>query len=189
MFPSDLPPSLHETVSCSVMAAARYGIPPSIMLAVADKEAGAPGLWKKNGNGTSDIGPMQLNTAYLATLAKYGITPEAAAAPGCYPYDLAAWRLRRHLQLDQGDVWTRAANYHSRTPRHNAAYRLDLIARSARWTTWLEHCTSGYCAGGAIAPQYRATGKSAPAVPPGRQLQVTSSPGYVPRKITAAPTP
>lgn len=55
-----------------------------------------------------------------------------------YPYLLAAWRIRGHLRKDAGDVWTRAANYHSRTPTFNARYRADLIRRAVRWTTWLD---------------------------------------------------
>lgn len=55
-----------------------------------------------------------------------------------YPYLLAAWRIRAHLRNDAGDLWTRAANYHSRTPRHNARYRADLIHRAGRWSAWLD---------------------------------------------------
>jgi hypothetical protein len=55
-----------------------------------------------------------------------------------YPFLLAAWRIRGHLQNDTGDVWKRAANYHSRTARFNAIYRTDLMRRAARWTTWLD---------------------------------------------------
>lgn len=56
-----------------------------------------------------------------------------------YPYMLAAWRIRGHLRNDRGDVWTRASNYHSRTPRFNARYRTDLIRRAGRWATWLDN--------------------------------------------------
>lgn len=56
-----------------------------------------------------------------------------------YPFLLAAWRIRGHLRNDPGDVWTRAANYHSRTPRYNAVYRADLVRRASRWTTWLDN--------------------------------------------------
>jgi hypothetical protein len=55
-----------------------------------------------------------------------------------YPFLLAAWRIRGHLHNDSGDVWTRAANYHSRTPRYNAVYRTDLMRRASRWTIWLD---------------------------------------------------
>ena len=81
---------------------------------------------------------MQFNTAYLRELARYGITANDAAAAGCYAFELAAWRLRKHLRDDQGDLWTRAANYHSRTPRFNAVYRTDLMKKAAKWADWLE---------------------------------------------------
>ncbi|RWA30462.1 conjugal transfer protein TrbN, partial [Xylella fastidiosa subsp. fastidiosa] len=42
-----------------------------------------------------------------------------------------------HLRNDQGDIWTRAANYHSRTPQYNAVYRISLIKRAGKWENWL----------------------------------------------------
>ena len=84
-----------------------------------------------------DVGTMQFNTAYLRDLAPYGITAKDVAASGCYPYDLAAWRLRGHIKNDEGDIWTRAANYHSRAPQHNATYRADLRVKAKKWADWL----------------------------------------------------
>ena len=97
----DLPPPLQERVICSISAAVKYEVPANIVLAVAEKEAGKPGQWMKNTNGTHDVGPMQFNTLYLGDLAKYGITANDAAASGCYSFDLAAWRLRQHLRKDK----------------------------------------------------------------------------------------
>lgn len=134
----DLPPHIQERVVCSVAAAIKYEIPANIMLAIAEKEGGKPGQWVRNKNGTHDVGSMQFNTAYLKDLSRYGIKPDHVSATGCYAYDLAAWRVRLHIKKDQGDVWTRAANYHSRTPKHNARYRLDLMNRANRWADWLE---------------------------------------------------
>lgn len=135
--PIDIPPQVYERVTCSISAAAKYQIPANIVLAVAEKENGKPGQWVRNNNGTHDVGTLQFNTAYLRELARYGIVPADVAAAGCYPYELAAWRLRKHIAKDQGDLWTRAANYHSRTPRFNDAYRADLMERAARWADWL----------------------------------------------------
>ena len=135
---ADLPPPLQERVICSISAAIKYEVPANIVLAVAEKEAGKPGQWVKNANGTHDVGPMQFNTLYLSDLARYGITANHVAAAGCYSFDLAAWRLRQHLRKDQGDLWTRAANYHSRTPQYNAVYRADLMRRAVKWADWLE---------------------------------------------------
>jgi hypothetical protein len=134
----DVPPAKQELVSCSLGAALAYDVPANILLAVAEKEAGKPGQWVRNDNGTYDVGTLQFNTAYLRELNRFGITPAHVAAPGCYPFRLAAWRIRGHIAHDKGDIWTRAANYHSRTPRFNAIYRADLIRRAVRWTTWLD---------------------------------------------------
>jgi hypothetical protein len=136
--PADLPAQLQERIVCSIAAAVKYEVPANITLAIAEKEAGKPGQWVRNTNGTQDVGPLQFNTSYLRELAQYGITADDVAKAGCYPYDLAAWRLRGHLRNDKGDLWTRAANYHSRTPKHNALYRADLILKAANWANWLE---------------------------------------------------
>jgi hypothetical protein len=134
----DLPPQAQERVVCSISAAVKYEVPANIVLAVAEKEAGKPGQWVRNTNGTHDVGSMQFNTTYLRDLARYGITANDVAAAGCYSFDLAAWRLRMHLRNDKGDLWTKAANYHSRTPRYNAVYRSDLIRKASKWADWLE---------------------------------------------------
>jgi len=99
----DLPPSHHqqERIVCSITAAEKYAVPANILLAIAEKENGKPGVWVKNTNGTHDVGAMQFNTAYLKTLGRYGISPEdVASSSGCYAYELAAWRIHGHLLMD-----------------------------------------------------------------------------------------
>lgn len=133
----DVPVERQEMVACSLGAALAYDVPANILIAVAEKEAGKPGQRVRNENGTFDVGALQFNTAYLRELDRYGIKAADVAAPGCYPYMLAAWRIRGHLRNDGGDVWTRASNYHSRTPHINARYRADLVRRAMRWSAWL----------------------------------------------------
>lgn len=136
----DMPPAQVERIVCSITAAIKYQVPANIMLAVAEKEGGSTGLENKNknSNGTYDVGRMQFNTLYLKDLEKYGITAEDVAQPGCYSYDLAAWRIRGHIKNDSGDIWTKSANYHSKTPEFNQIYRADLIKKAAKWQTWIE---------------------------------------------------
>lgn len=123
---------------CSIAAAAKYNLPANLVLAIAEQEGGQPGQWVRNANGTHDVGVMQFNTAYLESeLARYGIEAAHIAANGCYPYDLASWRLSKHVRYDKGDIWTRAANYHSKTPHYNRVYRAKLVLRAAKWGTWL----------------------------------------------------
>jgi hypothetical protein len=135
-----LAPPIRARVTCSIQAATRFALPANLLIAVAEQEGGRTGQWVKNHNGSYDVGPMQFNTSYLRTLERFGIMPQDVEAAGCYPYELAAWRLRRHLDRDAGDLWTRAANYHSRTPALNARYRAAILARAAKWARWLsEH--------------------------------------------------
>lgn len=183
----DLPPQFQERVVCSISAAAKYEVPANIVLAVAEKEAGKPGQWVRNANGTHDVGPMQFNTAYLGDLARYGITANDVAAAGCYSFDLAAWRLRQHIKNDKGDLWTRAANYHSRTYSFNSVYRADLMAKAVKWADWLaaRFVTYDVTKPGTPASVPSTTVAAAPVAAPAQPVKTVSwnTSGYVPRKL------
>lgn len=135
---ADMPPHIQERIICSISAAVKYEIPANILLAIAEKEGGRPGQKVRNKNGTYDFGSMQFNTVYINYLSKYGITENDVSAQGCYSYDLAAWRIRGHLLKDKGDIWTKAANYHSKTYRYNKIYRDDLVIKANKWADWLD---------------------------------------------------
>ncbi len=128
----------NEKIVCGIAASVKYDIPANIFMAIVEKEGGKPWQVVKNKNGTVDIGPMQFNTVYLKELEKYGIEPKDVAASGCYPYDVAAWRVKNHLKNDSGDIWTRAANYHSRNKNVNSIYRKDLILKAVKWADWID---------------------------------------------------
>lgn len=189
----DLPPYLHERVTCSISAAVQYGIPANIMLAVAEKEGGKAGQWVRNANGSHDVGPLQFNTGYLSQLYRYGITAADVAAAGCYPYRLAAWRLRQHIKHDGGDLWTRCANYHSRTPRFNGRYRADLIRQSVKWADWLG---SRYMSAGLVSDVWPASKRlvcnslaCAHFAMPQFPAQAVMKPSYAPRTLVHPPKP
>ncbi|MFZ3015186.1 MAG: hypothetical protein WA045_15895 [Nitrospira sp.] len=80
---------------------------------------------------------MQFNTSYLLHLKPYGTTAADVEQASCYPYELAAWRLRSHILNDRGDLWTRVANYHSRTSTRNVRYRSSVMRKAAKWAEWL----------------------------------------------------
>jgi hypothetical protein len=135
----ELPEIEQDKIICSISAAIKYEIPANIMLAVVEKEAGTPGKANKNSNGTWDIGLLQFNSSYISELNhKYGISFKDVAGNDCYSYDLAAWRIRGHIKNDKGNIWIKASNYHSRTPKFNLIYRTDLINKSIKWADWLE---------------------------------------------------
>lgn len=121
-----------ERVECSIQATRHYQIPALVLLAVAEQEGGKPGQKVRNRNGTFDYGAMQINTVSLADLRQFGIEEKHVLAKGCYPYYLAAWRIAGHLKYDSGDIWQRAANYHSRTPYFNRIYRAGLIRKAEK---------------------------------------------------------
>jgi hypothetical protein len=131
------PPVFEQRVVCSVEASIKFNVPANILLAVAEIENGRAGKSARNDNGTLDVGLMQFNTRYLASLAQFGIHATDVAASSCYSFDLAAWRIAGHIERDSGDIWTRAANYHSRTPVHNSVYRQKLVKAAAKWEAWL----------------------------------------------------
>ncbi len=184
-----VPAHLQERIVCSIAASIHYDVSANIVLAVAEKEAGKPGQWVRNSNGTHDVGAMQFNTGYLKGLtAQYGITANDVAAAGCYAYDLAAWRLHGHLQKDSGDIWTRAANYHSRTPKYNTIYRADLIIKADKWAKQLAALLSGDSTKINAIVAMRATPKVAKAKIPVTTkptTRVASNTDYISRQIIA----
>jgi hypothetical protein len=135
----DLPSYINqERVECSIQAANHYHVPALVLLAVAEQEGGRPGQKVRNRNGTYDYGVMQINTVSLADLRKFGIHEKHVLAKGCYPYFLAAWRIAGHIKSDSGDIWQRAANYHSRTPYFNRVYRAGLLRSAAKFASLLD---------------------------------------------------
>lgn len=80
----DLPPDMQERVVCSITAAVKYEIPANIWLSIAEKEGGKPGQWKRNVNGTYDIGSMQLNTDWIFQLfiGEIILTKKIGMCPG-----------------------------------------------------------------------------------------------------------
>lgn len=132
------------TVDCVIEAANKQGVPANVLLALASIEAGKNGqVSQQNKNGSVDLSHFQINTGNWdrgGEFAKYPeITKEAVLWRGCYNAELAAWLLRKRLDEPTGqDFWTRAANYHSKTPQFNAVYRRKLIPLAVQWGKWLQ---------------------------------------------------
>lgn len=124
-------------VACALAASIRYDVPADALLAVYSVEGGRGYSWSPDPNGTWDVGPLQFNTGYLATLRRWGIDPQAVEGRTCYPWYLAAWRIHNQLAADKGDFWTRVAHYHSYTPREAAIYRSSLLRYGPAWRRWL----------------------------------------------------
>lgn len=65
-------------IDCLVAAARHHGVDPALLHAIAVVESGLNprAVNRANANGTRDIGLMQINSAWLPTLKRWGITEE-----------------------------------------------------------------------------------------------------------------
>lgn len=149
--PNDFYAFRPATVECVVQAATKQGVSANILLALASIEGGKNGQVVRNDNGTSDISHFQINTAtFRQELEPYGVNLNDLQWRGCYNAEIAAFLLKKRLnesprrdkatgQLVVQDFWTKAANYHSRTPKFNEIYKKKLIALSTEWASWLQY--------------------------------------------------
>jgi hypothetical protein len=128
------------SVECVIEAAVRQNVPANILLAIASIEGGKNGQVVRNTNGTVDISHFQINSStYRAELKPMGVKIEDLQWRGCYTAELAAHLLSKRLsEPGTVDYWTRVANYHSKTPKHNSVYRRKVIALSMEWARWLQ---------------------------------------------------
>lgn len=132
------------TVECVMEAAAKQGVPANLLLALASIEGGKNGQVVRNNNGSADISHFQINTAtFKRELEPFGVKLYDLQWRGCYNAEIAAWLLKKRIaEPGDQDFWTKAANYHSRTPKFNAIYRRKLVVLSTEWANWLQQTYS-----------------------------------------------
>lgn len=123
--------------ACLLIAAQAYSIPPAVLLGIYQVEGGRVGQQVgPNDNGTYDLGPMQINTVWLPSLAAEWDVPVSTAKTWirddpCTNVGVAAWILRRNLD-ETGDLARSIAQYHSRTPNLGSAYRRKVVGSMQR---------------------------------------------------------
>lgn len=100
---------------------ARYSVSKYLLLAIAQRESGLnPESINRNSDGTYDIGLMQINTAWLATLSKYGIGVPELKNP-CVNLNIGAWILAQNF-AQYGKNWRAVGAYNARTEWKRAFY-------------------------------------------------------------------
>ncbi len=117
--------------ACLMLASQTYSVPPAVMLGIYKAEGGQVGQEVKNTNGSYDLGPMQINTLWLPTLAKkWGVSEDTARRwvrdDACTNVGVAAWILQGHLEETQ-NISQAIAHYHSRTPLHGDKYKKKVL--------------------------------------------------------------
>ena len=125
------PPIIPVTEQCIVEAAERFDLPATVIYSILKVEGGKVGETNKNNNGTYDIGPMQINSIWLPTFAKY-LSKQELIYDGCKNILAGAWILKANILRVRGDFWRGIGNYHSRTKPLNETYQWKVYNASLR---------------------------------------------------------
>jgi len=120
-------------LACMALVASVYHLPPRALPAIQAVEGGAVGSVSRNADGSDDLGVMQVNTLWLAPLARVGRLPAAQVrwrliAEPCFNIAAAGLILRLYLNETHGDLLAAVGDYHSHTPALNLDYRARVLA-------------------------------------------------------------
>lgn len=109
--------------ACMVQAASDYALPLRGLIAVWLTEGGRLGTESRNHNGTTDYGPMQINTVWANRLqTNFGVTRQILTYDFCWSVRAGAYILRYEINQAGGSFWDGVGHYHSRTPQYKFAY-------------------------------------------------------------------
>jgi soluble lytic murein transglycosylase-like protein len=113
--------------ACWEEAAARYQVNSTLLYAIARTESGLnPSAIGRNSNGTRDIGLMQINSAWLPALSRYGIRERDLFEP-CTSIHVGAWILAGNIQR-HGYTWEAVGAYNTPDPKLARSY-IDKVRR------------------------------------------------------------
>jgi hypothetical protein len=120
-------------LACMTAVAAFYHLPPQALPAIRQVEGGRPGLVRHDADGSDDLGPMQVNTRWIAPLAhETRLSParlrRALLADGCFNVGVAGAILRIQLDARKGDLGAAIGDYHSHTPALHDAYAARVLS-------------------------------------------------------------
>lgn len=115
-------PSYLTEQQCIEQASAHYRAHPLLVRAVRMTENGKVGQVSVNKDGSSDLGPMQINTVHLPELSKLGITKDMLVRDACLNIYIGTYYLQKEI-IKAKDFWQGVGNYRSRTPSLNVEYQ------------------------------------------------------------------
>lgn len=107
--------------ACWEDAASRYQVSSALLYAIARTESGLnPQAIGRNTDGSRDIGLMQINSAWLPTLASHGIGERDLFDP-CTNIHVGAWILAGKVSR-LGYTWEAVGAYNAASPALRRAY-------------------------------------------------------------------
>jgi Soluble lytic murein transglycosylase and related regulatory proteins (some contain LysM/invasin domains) len=113
--------------ACFEQAGARYQLPSSLLKAISRVESsGNPNAVNRNPDGSLDICHMQINSRWLPTLKKYGITKQSLFN-ACTCTHVGAWILAQNIKR-LGYGWDAVGAYNAATPSKRAKYARKVAA-------------------------------------------------------------
>ncbi|AUR52108.1 lytic transglycosylase domain-containing protein [Aquella oligotrophica] len=108
------PQKLKPGSACWSRAESRYGVPASLLVAIAKVESRFnPRALGKNDNGSYDIGLMQINSGWLKKLQQYNISENDLYDP-CTNIMVGAWILSDNINR-LGYNWNAVGAYNAKT--------------------------------------------------------------------------
>ena len=141
-FPIDNEFSIKDRIHCAAKASIKYNVPVDALLAISSIENGNVDTISKNINGTFDYGVMQINEVYINDLNKkhnLKLKKEDFLKKDCFSFQVAAFKVKEHIKFDNGDLLTKIAMYHSKTPKLNEIYKQKLINHARYWSDFLQN--------------------------------------------------
>jgi len=124
--------ALSAQAACFDQAGLRYGIAPSLLKAISAVESGFNrSARNRNRDGSEDLGHMQINSRWLATLSSHGIRREQLF-DACTNTHVGAWILAQNIRR-LGYGWEAVGAYNARSPQKRAAYARKVAARIEAW--------------------------------------------------------
>jgi hypothetical protein len=148
-------PSGWAWADCFVHHAARYGLEPELLRAIALVESGgrpdAVNGAHQSRTGTRDLGLMQINSAWLPRLRRHGIQEQDLFEP-CTSIEVGAWVLA-DLVGRHGNTWDAVGAYNAACTQLKGAACIKARARY----TWLVHQRLKHLRAGSAKPATAAT--------------------------------
>jgi len=123
-------------LSCMVMTAHFYGLPPRVLPSIQAVEGGRPGLVHPNTDGSADLGLMQINTRWVMPIAEVVRESDAQVSvrlirDPCFSIAAAGAILSAYLREARGDLMLAIGYYHSHTKLLNQGYQVMVRSRAA----------------------------------------------------------
>jgi hypothetical protein len=124
-------------LACFALVSAFYHLPPHVLPSIQIVEGRRLGVATANRDGSADVGVMQINTLWIAPLARYTREPESTIRQRllhdpCFNIAAAGAIMRICLNGEKGNLMRAIGNYHSHKPTRNQRYQLKVLEASER---------------------------------------------------------